>query len=273
MDAVARFIVKIINLLTSAAQNFWNNITLLDLSLPQVLLDILLVSILFYYIFLLLKGSRAIHIALGLFVLAVIFALSKAFSFLALGWIMERFFTIILVAIPIIFQQELRSLLERLGQPKWFRSRLKKADEYVQSLTDAIGELAHEKRGALVVFQQKSPLKEYMATGVVLDAQPSRELLLSIFHVKSPLHDGAVILDGQKILAAACTLPVSESSSHGHGTRHKAALGITEQTDAKVVVVSEERGAISLVENGRMESHVSRDRLKQFLSHIAKPAS
>ena len=273
IDVINKWISDFILFVGREAATFWENITLLQFSWSQVLIDILLVSILFYYIFVLLKGTRAVHILIGLIILVFLALLSKTLSLFALGWLLDRFLTLIIVAIPIIFQQELRRGLERLGQAKIFSTtKSREADILINNIKEACNTLAQNKKGALIAFKGKVSLNEYEETGVPLDSKISKELLLSIFDKNSPLHDGAVIVDDNKIKAAACTLPHS-LKSHGtaFGTRHKAALGLSETTDANVVVISEEKGAISFATQGRIERNIDQERLGVHLASILKP--
>ena len=252
---------------------FWENLILMQLSWPQVIIDILLVSIVFYYLFLLLKGSRAVHIIIGLAILAFIFILSNILHLFATGWLLDRFLTIILVAIPVIFQQELRRGLEKLGQTKIFsNNEFNASDILISNLVEASMTMAQNKIGALIVLHNDVSLNEYAETGVQINGKVSKELLLNIFFPKSPLHDGAVIIKGDKILAAACILPHSyKISDHTLGTRHKAAIGLAENTDAHIIVVSEEKGTISYAHNGRLDRNITPEKLQKFLEEFYKP--
>lgn len=273
MEAVSRFIAETIFFIGQQAQAFWENFTLLNFSFTQVFIDIFLVSILFYYLFLLLKGSRAVNVLLGLIVVGLIFIVSKALQLLALGWLLDRFLTLILVAIPVIFQQELRMALEKLGHTKFSLSQKVKAiNLLINNIVEACEFLAKEKIGALIVLENTVPLKEYIDTGIRLNAKLSKELLISIFLHSSPLHDGAVVVREDEIVAAACVLPHSfKHTTHAFGTRHKAALGLSENTDAKVIVVSEEKGVISYAEGGRLERNISPEQLQILLGEFLKP--
>ncbi|HLG25566.1 MAG TPA: diadenylate cyclase CdaA [Candidatus Gracilibacteria bacterium] len=274
MDILSRVLADFILLIGRQAQTFWDNLALLNFSLPQIFLDIVLVAIIFYFIFSLLQGSRALHMLIGIGVLAILFILSKALQLVALGWLLDKFLTVFLIAIPIIFQRELRMGLERIGNTKIFlNQRARQIDRMILNIVDACEILAKEKTGALIVVQGTVPLKEFVDTGVMLDAAVSRELLQSIFNVKSPLHDGAVIIEENKIIAASCILPHSFETNHsGLGTRHKAALGLSENTDASIVVVSEERGTISFAREGKMERHITAGELQSLLLRALQPA-
>ncbi len=210
---------------------------------------------------------------IGLAIIMIVYFISKALQLVALGWLLDRFMTIVLVAIPIIFQKELRMGLERLGHTKLFLSqKARKIDRMILSIVNASEKMASNKVGALIVLQRSVPLKEYIDTGVLLSASVSEELILSIFHPKGALHDGAVIIAHEKIEAASCVLPHSfEKSDSGLGTRHKAALGLSENSDAIVVVVSEEKGTISFASEGKIERGITSVRLHLLLTKALQP--
>ncbi|MFC1599571.1 diadenylate cyclase CdaA [Patescibacteria group bacterium] len=273
MEFINNTIAEFLLFITREAGAFWENLSLLQFSAPQVIIDILLVSIVFYYIFVLLKGSRAIHILIGLAILAFVFILSKALQLFATGWLLDRFLTIILVAIPIIFQQELRRGLEKLGQTRIFSSNeVKATDIQISNLVEASVDMAKHRIGSLIVLKKDVSLTEYAETGVPINGKLSKELLLNIFFPKSPLHDGAVILNGGTIEAAACVLPHSyKHVDRSLGTRHKAAIGLSENTDAHIIVVSEERGTISYAHNGRLVKDIEPERLQGLLEQFYIP--
>lgn len=274
MDVLSRWIAEFILLIGNQTQTIWGNLILLNFSWQQIFIDILLVSIFFYFTFSLFKGSRAVHILLGLLIVAAIFFLSKALQLATLSWLLDRFFTVALVAIPVIFQQELRMGLERLGHTKFFQSQQARSiDRMIMGIVDACDALAKERQGALIVLQRTVPLKEYRDTGILLSARVSKELLLALFNPRSPLHDGAVIIEGETIQAASCLLPHTyKNNVPGLGTRHKAALGLSETTDAGIVVVSEEKGTISFAHQGLLEKNISAARLQSRLADILKPS-
>jgi len=254
----------------NSAVEFWENLGYLHLSWIQIFLDIAIVAVLIYYLILLLKGTRAMNIAWGLVILAVIFILSRAFSLISTNWIFDKFLTVIIIAIPIIFQQELRRALEKLGRTKMFISRtIIKADIIISQMVSACADLVERKRGALIVFEREDPLKEYIDTGIALDAEISKELVVSIFSEHSPLHDGAIIIKDNKIKAASCILPHSfKTYSKNFGTRHKAALALSESTDAKIIVISEEKQTVSFVEEGRIETNIDQRKLETLLEFL-----
>lgn len=273
MEALSHWIADFIFFVGNQAQLFWENLTLLNSSFFQVFIDIALVAVLFYYLFVILKGSRALNILLGLIIIGFVFYISKILQLLTLGWILDKFLTIILIAIPVIFQQELRMALEKVGHTKFSISqKVKELNLMVSNIVEACEYMAKNKVGALIVLQNTVSLKEYIDTGRALNAKISKELLLSIFQNRSPLHDGAVIIEKDQLVAASCVLPHS-FKSYGQvlGTRHKAALGLSENTDAKIIVISEEKGTISFVANGSIEKDISPARLQIILTDFLKP--
>jgi len=266
-------LATIINQIANGAREFWQNLLYSNVNLWQALLDISIVAVVIYFLFSMLKGSRSISILLGLIMITIVFFISKSLNLLTVGWILDRFFTILLVSIPIIFQQELRLALEKLGTTPFLGGeKMVEMDVLITDIVGACEYLAEKKEGALIVFQNSIPLKEFSDTGVKINGKASKELLISIFHGKGPLHDGAVIIDKDTIVAAACILPTSfESKDKNLGTRHKAAIGLTDHTDASVVVVSEERGTISFAKNGRLEKNIDLARLQQLLKIVLAP--
>lgn len=269
LSAINTAIAKFIFFIADKAEAFWTNLTLIEYSPWQLSIDIILVAILFYWIIIFLKGTRAINILLGLIVLGAVFFLSQAFQLLALGWILERLFTVILVAIPIIFQQELRRGLEKLGKTKFFLAKRAKEIDFLKSeIIEACLRLAKQRTGALIVFRREVSLKEYIDTGIQLQSKVSKELLISIFLPHSPLHDGAVIIDEGRLIAASCVLPHSfREYGHAFGMRHKSALALTEATDAHVIVISEEKGTVGFVSEGVLKENVSPESLSGILDH------
>lgn len=273
IDIISRLFGSFISVVSEASRNIWENLNVAQYSGWQVAIDILLVAILFYWLIMMIRGSRASNIVLGLIVLVFVFAISKWLQLLALGWLLDRLLTVILIAIPIIFQQELRRGLEKLGRTKFFLAQEAKEIDFVRSeIIEACVEMSRRHIGALVVFRDEVNLKQYIDTGVLLQARITKELLLSIFNPESYLHDGAIIIDQNRIVAAACILPHSfKEYGHKFGTRHKSALGLSETTDAKIIVISEQRGTISFVSDGEIEENVEPERLQVLLTEILAP--
>lgn len=243
-------------------------------SSPLLIVDILIVAIFFYWIYIFLKETRAMRILYGLFFILILMALGRLLDLVLLNWILRSLMTVIVVAIPVVFQPELRAALEKLGRTKLLGElsfSKKDNDQVINELLSAIHLLSEQKIGALIVMKRHDGLREYIDNGVEVDATVSAELLTSIFFPKSPLHDGSVIINGDKIVSACSVLPVSQVNISGKlGTRHKAALGVTEDSDALALVVSEETGNISLALGGKIETKMSEERLKNRLTAILK---
>ncbi len=233
------------------------------------LIDIVLVAILFKLLYSTIKNTRAMQLLKGMLVLAILAPICKEFSLNTMYWVLSKSITILLLAMPVIFQPELRSALEKLGKKfpgaERFENR-RQAEEFVEEIVAAVTDLAPEKIGALIIIQRETGLADIFDQGVKINGIVSRELIKNIFFKNAPLHDGAVIIRGNIVLAAGCYLPLSQRRlSTDLGTRHRAAVGITEETDAIAIVVSEETGKISVVEDGRLLRGISVDELRKFL--------
>jgi len=248
--------------------------SLKNLSSPLIFLDIFFVAIIFYWIYIFLRETRAMRILYGLFFIILLMTIGRLFNLILLNWILQYFMAMLVVAIPIVFQPELRTALEKLGRTKFigdFNFSKESYAELVESITSAVKILSKQKIGALIIFQRQTGLREYIENGTPMNAVVSRELLLSIFFPRSPLHDGAVILVGNKIVSARSVLPVSEGNlNQDIGTRHKAAIGITENSDAIAVVVSEETGIVSMAVAGKLERRITEERLKNRLIALTR---
>lgn len=234
------------------------------------LLDIALVSFIFYRLYLAMQGTIAIQILAGLVLVLGFSFLAQAANLKAMSSILRTVTDIWVVAFIILFQPELRRLLVLVGRSPIVRSFLKmNVDESIEEVVGAVTELARKRTGALIVFVRATGIRMHAETGTRLEALVSRTLLLSIFHPRSPLHDGAVIIKDRLIEAARCTLPLSNITTwQGHllGTRHRAGLGISEQADVIVVIVSEETGVISIAENGALVREVTPALLRKELN-------
>lgn len=245
------------------------SITLTDL------IDILIVAGFFYTLAYFVRGTQAMALIRGTILVAVLMSLfSSLFQLRAVGWLLNGVLTALAVALPVIFQPELRRFLERLGRGNFFRPSAPDTvrQMIITEICEAAEKLSERRHGALIVLQRKSALDEYIRTGISLNAQVSAEMLLTIFWPKTELHDGASIIDSNGLLAAAaCVLPLTASRnlpSKKMGTRHRAALGISEVSDALCVVVSEETGRISVTNGGRMVSQMNIERLHDMLQNF-----
>lgn len=240
---------------------------------PYEVLDVILVAILFYWVYLLLKETRAMRILYGLAILAIIMVLGRILQLQALNFILTYVLAGLVVAIPVIFQPELRAALERLGRAKFVGEfgglKKNKLNEVAVEIVAAVAALSEAKRGGILVLTRQTGLRDVVQTGVPIDARISHQLLVNIFAPKTPLHDGAVIISGEKIVAANCWLPLPHQEFKlDLGTRHRAAAGITAETDAIVVVVSEETGRISLAVGGNLTVGLTPRQLGEFLLNL-----
>ncbi len=242
-------------------------------------LDILATSVLVYYVLLLIRGTRAVQILTGVFVLVGLLGIASLLHLYLLETILRLLVVGAAVTLPIVFQPELRSALEQIGRGGFFRLNDEKSawtrpeDKSIATLARAAFLLSRNKLGGLIVLEQQSGLKEFIESGTILDAQISAELILAIFMPRSPLHDGAMIVRDNILEAAGCFLPLAEQplAERRVGTRHRAALGLTEQTDAVVIVVSEETGAISVAREGKLSRPVEEEqRLVKILLAVTR---
>lgn len=236
------------------------------------LLDITLVALVIFSILQLVRGTQADQLLRGVIILFVVGGLlGSAINFPALGWLLSRAVVALLVAVPVVFQPELRRMLERLGRagPRFAQMPrdASMTESVILAVTQAANRLAERRHGALIVLERETGLQSYADTGVRLDAEVTPELLQTIFYTGTMLHDGAVIIRQDRVLAAACILPLTSSflGDRRMGLRHRAAIGITESTDAVAVVVSEEHGYVSIAHNGRMIRRIDPRRLEDVL--------
>lgn len=234
-------------------------------------LDIVIIAVVFYWVLLVFRGTTAMTLLRGAaIVLIVAFLLGRVLDLPVLNFVLRYSLPGLIIAVPIVFQPEIRRALERLGRtgfPGW--AGRASYDSVIDAVSGAALELGRRRHGALMVLERETGLADYIDTGVRIDATPSPELLEGIFFPNSPLHDGAAILRGNRVVAASCTLPLSENRLPAEmGTRHRAGLGVTEDSDAVAVVVSEETGAVSLAADGRMYTRLDEARLRGLLYRL-----
>ncbi len=231
-------------------------------------LDILLVAGIYAYIIHLVRGTRAMAVIYGLVLVLLVYYLSNELGLYTLNWLLTNFLASIVLIVIILFQADLRKALAQMGAGRfWKKPQL--ADEVVEDLAQAVMALAKVKVGALVVIERHVPLGDVIERGVPLDAIITKGLLMTIFQVDTPLHDGAVIIRRGRIAAAGCILPLSSKlkAQSVFGTRHRAALGISEEADALAIVVSEERGTVSFAMNGRLTTSLNEVRLRRVIKN------
>ncbi|MCR5684979.1 MAG: diadenylate cyclase CdaA [Lachnospiraceae bacterium] len=242
---------------------------------PMNAIEIVLIAVVVYYIIEWIKNNKVLVILKGMLVLLLFYMVASILEFDVIKWIFQNALGLSITALIILFQPELRKGLEQLGKRNIVTPFLSQdenvfTDHTVDELVDAVFSLAKERTGALIVIERSVKLDEAESTGISLDAKISSELIMNIFQNKFPLHDGAIIIRGNRVAAATCYLPLSEnySLSKDLGTRHRAAVGISEVSDSVTIVVSEETGGISIAENGELTRRVGRellyDRLKEL---------
>ena len=249
------------------------NIHLIDFNWHDVV-DILIVSIVLYRIFLLIKGTRAVQMLWGLFLISGAYTVSRFFDFFTIQWIVNNFLSFIILIIVILFQEDIRRGLTRFGRNPFFAGVSQLEETYVlEELVKAANTLAQRRIGALIALERESLLNEFVEMGVSIDSKVSRELICSIFLPYSPLHDGALLVRQGRLSAAGCFLPLTTKPGieKNLGTRHRAAIGLSERTDAAVIVVSEEDGTVSLAVNGHIVKPVDADTLRERLLTMFNP--
>lgn len=240
-------------------------------------IDVAVVSYLVYKFFTLVRGTRAVQLIRGILVLLVATTVASRLRLYTINWILVNARTMLFVALPVVFQPELRRALEQIGRGRLFTPSLAFLDEgdvskVLDEITRAAEVMSREKCGALIVVERDTGLTDYVETGVRLEAVVTAELLINLFVPNTPLHDGAAIIRGNRVVAAACFLPLTDATdlSVEFGSRHRAALGITECSDALAIVVSEETGTISLANSGRLIRYLDGKTLREMLGALSK---
>jgi len=237
----------------------------------QDIVDIIIVSFVFYRLLLLIKGTRAFQMLMGLVILFMAFVVSRWMGFYTVDWLIQSFWSYIVLALIILFQPEIRKALAQMGQnPLAGRLTPMEESKNIEEIIRASISLANKKIGAIIVIERNTELKDIIEMGFQLDSKITKELLTSIFLPYSPMHDGAVVIKGDRIIAAGCFLPLTLSPdiSKSLGTRHRAAIGVTEETDAVAIVVSEETGTISISIGGKMTTELDAAGLRRVLTNI-----
>lgn len=267
--------------------DIWNNIllwfknyflnTVKNIGFIDVL-DILILSFIFYFIYCFIRGRRAGKLALGLLLIMLLFVLSSAMNMYALEYILQNFYQIGLIAVLIVFQPELRAALEKVGGTSFSGLKnittdsreLSALTNEIEVICSAVSDLSRDKVGALIVIERTTKLGEYIKSGIIVDSMLSEQILKNIFFNKAPLHDGAVIIRDKRVHAAGCFLPLSTHTDINSdlGTRHRAAIGLSETSDALIIVVSEETGNISIALDGNLKRNYNYTSLKQELNDI-----
>lgn len=249
-------------------------IAFLTLKITDII-DILVMTFLIYKVIMLVKETRAAQLLKGLFIILIFSRISIALNLYTVNWLISNIFTAGLVLIIVVFQPELRRAFEKLGRSnRWFtpfgKIKPQQFERKTDEIVNAVASLSRQKIGALIVIENKVGLADIVETGTILDAEISSELSINIFFPNSPLHDGALIIKDEKITAAGCFLPLSSNNtiSKELGTRHRAALGMSEKSDAFIIVVSEETGVITTVYNSELSRHIDSETLRNTLKKL-----
>ncbi len=236
-------------------------------------LEILFIWVLIYYAIRFFQGTRALQVLMGLVMLAIIFNIAKVLHLNTINWVLTKLFAVGVVAFLIIFQPELRRALARIGQKTVFGAFLKKGGT-IDEIIQACEHLSRHRVGALIAMERDVGLRNFIESGIILDAKVGAELLITLFTPNTPTHDGGVIIQTDRIAACGSLFPLSQSVeiARSLGTRHRAAIGLTEETDAVCVVVSEETGAVSIAVYGKLTRDLDSDHLRRVLLSLFKPA-
>jgi diadenylate cyclase len=233
------------------------------------LIDVALVTFIIYRLLILMKGTRGIHMTFGIVVLLLFYWITRAYHLSAVGWLLSNVVTYIVFAIIVLYQSEIRRALAGIGKTSIWRGHRHQSDTGSEEIVLAATTLASKKIGALIIVERDIGLRNYVESGIALDSVLTYDLLVTIFSPNTPLHDGAVIVQKKRILAAGCFLPLTLDPhlSKELGTRHRAGIGITEETDAVAVIVSEETGTVSMAIGGKLTRYLSSDGLRAALQN------
>ncbi len=241
-------------------------------ALWKAFLEIGFLWVLIYFTIRFFQGTRAVQVLTGLILLAILFNVAKFFDLSTINWVLTKLFAVGVLAFLIIFQPELRRGLARIGQNTVFSPFLKKGGT-VDEVVEACERMVQMKRGALIAIERDMGLKNYIESGIPIDSKVTAELLITIFAPNTPTHDGAVVIEGDRLASAGSLLPLSQSQSLPRvlGTRHRAAIGLTEETDAVCIIVSEETGGISVSVHGKLTRDLDQEGLRRVLKSLFRP--
>lgn len=241
-------------------------------------MDVVIVAFVLYKLFMLIRGTRAVQLIKGILFLLIASNISDLLNLYTIKWILDKTWATIFVALAVVFQPELRRALEQLGRGQFFTRPIpylgaQDMSKLIDEVVRAIMILAKDKTGALIILERETGISDYIETGIKIDGIISNEVLVNLFVPQTPLHDGAVIIRGDRVVAAGCFLPLSDNPylSKSLGTRHRAALGISEITDVVALVVSEETGTISLAHEGKLTRFLEEKTLKELLQELLLP--
>ena len=232
------------------------------------IIDITIVSFLFYHVIRFVTGTRAMSALNGLFFLLILYVAAQMVGLYTLVWLLEKVFGSLFLVIVVLFHQDIRQALSSMNFRSFFRKKNTSSEDLIKVLCNTCSDLAAHRVGAIVVLERAMPLGDMMERGVKLDALVSQDLLSTIFFPNTALHDGAVIVNrANRIVAAGCVLPLAQGARQHYGTRHRAGLGISEVSDALAIIVSEERGEVTVAQEGRLSNPLNNERLERILSN------
>jgi uncharacterized protein (TIGR00159 family) len=242
------------------------------LLLAKMLIEICMLWFVYYGILLFARGTRGVYVLRGIILITLVFVITKQMGLERINWIFTKIFALSVLAFLIIFQQEIRRGLANIGQRRWSRFFLKES-EIIKEITTACFLLSSRKIGALVAIERETRLENYIESGIDIDAKVNSELIMTIFMPNTPLHDGGIVIAGGRMAASGCLFPLTQNPklSPTLGTRHRAALGLSEETDAIVVIVSEETGGVSVAIGGRLTHDLDRESLERVLGNLYRP--
>ncbi|MFC1624317.1 diadenylate cyclase CdaA [Candidatus Omnitrophota bacterium] len=242
------------------------------LSILKVLVEVSILWIVFYVILIFARGTRGVHVLKGIILIVLFFIITQKLGLDTINWIFTKLFAISVISFLIIFHPELRRGLASIGQHRWSEIFFRES-EIIKEIARAAFSLSKRKIGALLVIERESRLTHYAESGIGIDGKVSTELLITILMPNTPLHDGGIIISGDRVLAAGCLFPLTQNPkvSRTMGTRHRAALGLSEETDAVVIVVSEETGGISVATHGKLTQDLDKETLERTLNNLCKP--
>ena len=241
-------------------------------AVSKMLAEIGILWFVYYVILMFARGTRGVYVLRGIILITLFFIITKQLNLERINWIFTKLFGLSILAFLIIFQQEIRRGLANIGQRRWSRFFLKES-EIISEITSACFLLSRKKIGALIAIERETRLENYIESGIEIDAKVNSELLMTIFTPNTPLHDGGIVISGDRITATGCLFPLTQNPkvSSNLGTRHRAALGISEETDAIVVIVSEETGGVSVAIAGRLTHDLDREAMERVLSNLYRP--
>lgn len=242
------------------------------LNLTKILVEIGILWFAFYVILIFARGTRGVHVLKGIILIVLFFIVTQKLGLHTINWIFTKLFAISVIAVLVIFQPELRRGLANIGQRGWSGIFFKES-EIIKEIAKAAEAFSRRKIGALIAIEREGRLGNYVESGIEIDAKVSAELLMTLFTPNAPLHDGGIIISGDRVVGAGCLFPLTQNPkvSRALGTRHRAAIGLSEETDAAVIVISEETGGISIATGGKMTHDMDKDALERTLINLFKP--